>query len=184
MAVMALVLSLRSTVIMWMQTQVMQQHLFDLKTHIIKFSYTCNVLNTRLFNTHCQPEIDLPREMKVEPDLSLVQDESSVRYEWLQSLYISVTKLIQVTLQSAWFFYFYTFPCYITGHLSFNNFFHDFLSHFNDLWSLNMDWISHWIKGLQVVMTWLYKFHVECCLCHTLLFSLYSGTPFIQQRAK
>ena len=59
--------------------------------------------------------------MKVEPDLSLVQDESSVRYEWLQSLYIRVTKLIQVTLQSAWFFYtfpyiFYTF-LYISKHV-------------------------------------------------------------------
>ena len=36
---------------------------------------------TRLFNTHCQPEIYLPREMKVEPDLSLVQDKSLVRYK-------------------------------------------------------------------------------------------------------
>ena len=93
-----------------MQTQVIQQYFFDSKTHIIKFRYTCNVLNTRLFNTHCQPKIYLLREMKVEPDLSLVQGESSVRYELLQSLYIHVTKLIQVTLQSAWFFYFYTFP--------------------------------------------------------------------------
>ena len=93
-----------------MQTQVIQQYFFDSKTHIIKFRYTCNVLNTRLFDTHCQPEIYLLREMKVEPDLTLVQGESSVRYELLQSLYIHVTKLIQVTLQSAWFFYFYTFP--------------------------------------------------------------------------
>ena len=81
MAAKALVLSFRSTVIMWLQTQVMQQYLFDSKTHIIEFRYTCNVLNTRLLNTHCQPEIYLLREMKVEPDLTLVQDESSVRYE-------------------------------------------------------------------------------------------------------
>ena len=53
-----------------------------------KFRYTCNVLNTRLFDTHCQPKIYLLREMKVEPDLTLVQGESSVRYELLQSLYI------------------------------------------------------------------------------------------------
>ena len=58
-----------------------------------KFRYTCNVLNTRLFDTHCQPKIYLLREMKVEPDLTLVQGESSVRYEWLQSLYIRVTKV-------------------------------------------------------------------------------------------
>ena len=151
MAAKALVLSLRSTVIMWMQMQVMQQYLFDSKTHIIEFRYTCNVLNTRLFNTHCQPEIYLLREMKVEPDLSLVQGESSVRYELLQSLYIHVTKLIQVTLRVHGFSISIHFQaCYITCHLSFNNFFHDFLLHFNDLWSLNMDWISHWIKGLQV----------------------------------
>ena len=135
---------------------------------------------TRLFNTHCQPEIYLPREMKVEPDLSLVQDESLVRYKWLQSLYTHVTKLTQVTLYyrvHGFSISIHFQACYVTFHLSFNNFFHDFLLHFNALWSLNMDWISHWIKGLQVVMTWLYKFHVECCLCHTLPFSLYSGTP-------
>ena len=45
------------------------------------FRYTCNVLNARLFDSPCWLEIYLPREMKVEqPDLSLVQDESSVRY--------------------------------------------------------------------------------------------------------
>ena len=126
MAVMALVLSLRSTVIMWMQTQVMQQHLFDLKTHIIKFSYTCNVLNTRLFNTHCQPEIYLPREMKVEPDLSLVQDESSVRYKWLQSLYTHVTKLTQVTLYyrvHGFSISIHFQACYVTFHLASITFF-------------------------------------------------------------
>ena len=158
MAAKALVFSLRSMVITWMQMQVIQQYFFDSKTHIIKFRYTCNVLNTRLFDTHCQPEIYLLREMKVEPDLTLVQGESSVRYELLQSLYIHVTKLIQVTLRVHGFSISVHFQaCYITCHLTFNNFFHDFLLHFNDLWSLNMDWISHWIKGLQVVMTWLYN---------------------------
>ena len=152
MAAKALVFSLRSMVITWMQT--IQQYFFDSKTHIIKFRYTCNVLNTRLFDTHCQPKIYLLREMKVEPDLTLVQGESSVRYELLQSLYIHVTKLIQVTLRVHGFSISIHFQaCYITCHLSFNNFFHDFLLHFNNLWSLNMDWISHWIKGLQVVMT-------------------------------
>ena len=91
-----------------MQTQVIQQYFFDSKTHIIKFRYTCNVLNTRLFDTHCQPEIYLLREMKVEPDLTLVQGESSVRYELLQSLYIHVTiSLNSGYTESAWFFYFY-----------------------------------------------------------------------------
>ena len=32
----------------------------------------------RLFDSPCRPEIYLPREMKAEPDLSLVRDESSV----------------------------------------------------------------------------------------------------------
>ena len=44
-----------------------------------KFKYTRNVLNARLFDSPCQPEIYLPREMKIQPDLSLVRDESSVR---------------------------------------------------------------------------------------------------------
>ena len=150
MAAKALVFSLKSMVITWMQTQVIQQYFFDSKTHIIKFRYTCNVLNTRLFDTHCQPKIYLLREMKVEPDLTLVQGESSVRYELLQSLYIHVTKFkFRLHWECMVFLFLLHFQaCYITCHLSFNNFFHDFLLHFNDLWSLNMDWISHWIKGL------------------------------------
>ena len=41
---------------------------------------TRNVLNARLFDSPCQQEIYLPREMKIEPDFSLVRDESSVKY--------------------------------------------------------------------------------------------------------
>ena len=39
-----------------------------------------NVLNEGLFDSPCGAELYFPREMKVEPDLSLVRDESSVRY--------------------------------------------------------------------------------------------------------
>ena len=41
------------------------------------FSYTRTVLNVRLFDL----EICLPSEMKVETDLSLVQEEPSVGYK-------------------------------------------------------------------------------------------------------
>ena len=37
-------------------------------------------MNAGLFYSPCGSELYLPREMKVEPDLSLVRDESSVRY--------------------------------------------------------------------------------------------------------
>ena len=62
----------------------MQESLFDLQAH-------SSVPNMRLFNSPCQPGIHLPRKMKVEPDLSLVQDELLVRYECSQSLEIHVT---------------------------------------------------------------------------------------------
>ena len=66
----------------------MQMQVSDATTIIVRlenaritFRYTRNVLNARLFDSSPWLEIYLPREMKVEqPDLSLVQDESSVRY--------------------------------------------------------------------------------------------------------
>ena len=54
-------------------------------TSIRKHSYSRTqvllILNGRLCNLPCQPGIYLPRKMNIEPDLSLVRDKFSVRYE-------------------------------------------------------------------------------------------------------
>ena len=57
---------------------------------IPKHRYTSTALNGRLFDSPCRPGIHLPRKVKVEPDLSLVRDKFSVRYECLQSLELDV----------------------------------------------------------------------------------------------
>ena len=72
-------------VIMWMQMQVMQHLLLHLIPKHTLFRYTSTVLNVRLYNSLCQPEIYLPRKMKVECDPGLVRDKFSVRYDCEQS---------------------------------------------------------------------------------------------------
>ena len=56
---------------------------YPTQPHLIKTNYTDTVLNVRLFDSPCRPGIYLPRKMnwKEEPDLSLVRDKFSVRYE-------------------------------------------------------------------------------------------------------
>ena len=71
----------------------------------------------------------------------------------------------------AWFYIISMLSCLSSE--SFNKFFHDFLLHYNDLWSMNMNWISNWIIRLQVVMTvymyiphWALFMHVTHCCFH------------------
>ena len=44
----------------------------------VRYSYTSILLNRRLFDSPCRPEIYLPRNVKVEPDLSEVRDKLPV----------------------------------------------------------------------------------------------------------
>ena len=44
----------------------------------VRYSYTSILLNRRLFDSPCRPEIYLLRKVKVEPDLSLVRDKLPV----------------------------------------------------------------------------------------------------------
>ena len=86
---------------------------------------------------------------KLEPDLSLIRDEFSVRYECWQSLEIHVNFLkVNSGYSSACDFYiFYTFPSMLrrlpsgsVNKLSFKlSFFDSFLFYFNGLWRLNTD---------------------------------------------
>ena len=82
--------------------------------------------------------------MKVEPDLSLVQDKFSVRYECQQSLEMDVNKSLLRFHYSEWFLYFYTFPSMLRrlSSESFNKLSTPvviFLLHINGLCSLNTD---------------------------------------------
>ena len=52
------------------------KNLIDSQTLVIQV-YT--LLNVRLFDSHCPPEIYLPRETKLEPDFRLVREKPSVR---------------------------------------------------------------------------------------------------------
>ena len=56
------------------------QSLFNSQAHVIQEHKYC-IINVRLFDLSCRMGIFLPRKMKVEPDLSLMRDELSVRYE-------------------------------------------------------------------------------------------------------
>ena len=51
-------------------------YLSDSKMHVLN-SGICVMYGARLFDSPSRPEIYLPGEMKAEPDLSLVRDESS-----------------------------------------------------------------------------------------------------------
>ena len=89
-----------------MRMQVMQQSLLH-----IRFASTGN-LGTKVlhemgvFDSPCGPGIYLPRKVKVEPDLSLLRDKFSVRYECEPSLEIDVNyiKSLFTFHYSAWFF--------------------------------------------------------------------------------
>ena len=92
-----------------MHMQVMQQSLSQ--AHVID-RYTRTVLNGRLFNLPCQPGIYLLRKlkMKVEPDLSLVQDKFLVKYECMLAKSRNRYKLslgIQVSPQCLFFVFLY-----------------------------------------------------------------------------
>ena len=52
---------------------------FDLQAHLIQVHKYCTKWET--FDLPCRSGIYLPRNMKGEPDLSLVRDKFSVRYE-------------------------------------------------------------------------------------------------------
>ena len=72
------------------------------------------------------PWIYLPRKIKVEPDLSFVQDKFSVRYECQQILKVDENYKVYsgFIAESAWFFrvlYFYKFSSMLSG-LSSENF--------------------------------------------------------------
>ena len=54
--------------------QVIEKKIVRFENARIKFRYT-SLLNARLFDSPCRLGIYLPREMKVEPDLSLVREE-------------------------------------------------------------------------------------------------------------
>ena len=59
---------------MWMHMQVMQQSLFDSQAHVIQV----HKYSTKCYNSSIC--IVAESKMEVEPNLSLVQDEFSVRY--------------------------------------------------------------------------------------------------------
>ena len=79
-------------------------------THSIRkhrlFRYKSTALNGSLFDSPCGPGIYLPKTIKVEPDLSLLRDKFSVRYECEPSLEIDVNyiKSLFTFHYTAWFF--------------------------------------------------------------------------------
>ena len=81
----ALVLSSRS---LWCHSNHVKAHASDSEANVIQVHITA--LNGRLFDSPCRPGIYLPTKTKVEPDLSLVRDKFSVRYECWPSLEIDV----------------------------------------------------------------------------------------------
>ena len=79
---------------------------------------------------------------KLEPDLSLIRDEFSVRYECWQSLEIHVNFKVNSGYTSACGFYIfirfqvYSVPCHLEASIGF---FDSDLFHVNGLWRLNTD---------------------------------------------
>ena len=60
--------------------QVIQQSLVDSQAHVIQIRKYCTKYETFLFALPASTR--LPRKMKAGPDLSLVRDEFSGRYEY------------------------------------------------------------------------------------------------------